>query len=67
MYGAHSDWVRNVLAAGSAQLTVDGRELELSAPRVVSREAARGLLPGSTKLPPGFLRVQEFLRMDTVR
>ncbi|WP_344842551.1 nitroreductase/quinone reductase family protein [Nonomuraea dietziae] len=35
VYGSRSEWVQNVLAAGGARLQVDGREVELAAPRLV--------------------------------
>lgn len=64
MYGSRSDWVRNVLAAGSARLTVDGREVELANPRVVGWDELRELLAPDVKPPPGWARVTDFLRMD---
>lgn len=63
VYGSGSDWVQNVLAAGSARLTVDGREMELTAPRLVGQDEA---LSGSVPLPPRMFRITEFLRMDLV-
>jgi deazaflavin-dependent oxidoreductase (nitroreductase family) len=36
VYGSRSDWVRNTLAAGHARLTVDGQDVELTAPRVIA-------------------------------
>ncbi len=64
MYGSDSDWVQNVLAAGSATLKVDSDELELVSPRLVSKEDAWQLLPSTTKAPANFLRVTEYLQMD---
>jgi deazaflavin-dependent oxidoreductase (nitroreductase family) len=64
MYGSASDWVQNVLAAGSATLKVDSDELELVSPRLVSKEDAWQLLPSTTKAPANFLRVTEYLQMD---
>ena len=64
MYGSDSDWVQNVLAAGTTRLTIDGDEVDLVSPRLVTKDAARQLLPATTKTPPGFLRVSEFLQMD---
>ncbi len=64
LYGGRTDWLRNVLAAGSARLTVDGTETELANPRMVGWEELRELLPVGTKPPPGWARVREFLRMD---
>lgn len=64
MYGSGSDWVRNVLASGRATLRIEGREIELDNPRVLTGEEAWQLLPPDTKRPPGFMRVTELLRMD---
>jgi deazaflavin-dependent oxidoreductase (nitroreductase family) len=64
MYGAASDWVQNVLAAGAATLEIDDHEIELVAPRLVSKEDAWKLLSATTKAPPDFLRVTEYLQME---
>ncbi len=64
MYGADSDWVRNVLAAGAATLRIGGEEIELASPRLLTRSEALPLLPPGTKLPPGFLHVSHYVRMD---
>lgn len=66
LYGARSDWVRNILAVGTARLTAEGEDVELDHPRVVARDDVRELLPVGVKLPPGLLRVRELLRMDLV-
>jgi len=66
-YGADSDWVRNILAAGSARLKVGGNEVELASPRVVTKEVALPQLPANTKTPPDFMNVTEFLQMDIRR
>ena len=64
VYGSGSDWVQNVLAAGSARLRVDGRDLDLTAPRLVERDEALHALPDGAPRPPRILRITEFLRMD---
>jgi deazaflavin-dependent oxidoreductase (nitroreductase family) len=64
MYVSDSDWVRNVLAAGTATLEIEGDDFELLSPRLVSKEVAWQLLPATTKAPPDFLRVTEYLQMD---
>lgn len=64
VYGSESDWVQNVLAAGRAHLTVDGEEVDLTAPRLVSEEEAQAALGDEVKRPPRFLRITEHLRMD---
>ncbi len=67
MYGSGSDWVKNVLAAGTASLTINGDEFDLASPRLVAKDVAWQRLPATTKAPPRFLRVTEFLQMDVRR
>lgn len=64
VYGAGSDWVRNVMGAGHARLAVDGDEVELTAPRLVDGAEAWRALPATVPRPPRFLRITEYLRMD---
>lgn len=66
VYGSRSDWVRNVLTAGGARLQVDGREVELTAPRLVGEAEAFQALSDEVARPPKLLRITEFLRMDLV-
>ena len=65
VYGSVSDWVRNVMASGSARLRIHDEEVELTNPRVVGDDEAYRLLPESAKRPAGFLNVSEYLLMDT--
>ncbi len=62
-YGSDSDWVKNVMAAGSARLTTGGDTFELTAPLLLSTEEARRQLPDGTKTPADFLGVA-YLRME---
>lgn len=66
VYGSRSDWVRNVLAAGEARLTIDQQDLKLTAPRLISGEEAWHAIGDDVKRPPGVLRISEYLRMDLV-
>lgn len=66
MYGSGSDWVQNVLASGTAQLTAGGETHQLAAPRVIPADAAWAQLPDTAKPPPAFLNVTEYLQMDLV-
>jgi deazaflavin-dependent oxidoreductase (nitroreductase family) len=66
VYGSGSDWVRNVLAAGRARLCIEGREVELTAPRLVGEEEAFSVLSDEVARPPKVLRITQFLRMDLV-
>jgi deazaflavin-dependent oxidoreductase (nitroreductase family) len=46
VYGPNADWCRNVLAAGRCTLTLNGQELALASPQVISlSEAEPNLLP----------------------
>lgn len=67
VYGSGSDWVQNVLAAGSARLRVDGREVELTAPRLVDEDEAFQALPEGAARPPRILRITEFLVLHHAR
>jgi deazaflavin-dependent oxidoreductase (nitroreductase family) len=64
VYGSRSDWVRNALAAGSARLRIDGQDLELTAPRLISEAEAWAAIGDGVKRPPGVLNITEYLRMD---
>jgi deazaflavin-dependent oxidoreductase (nitroreductase family) len=64
-YGPNSDWVRNVLAAGSATLRVDGEDHLLDSPRLISQEEALDALV-SDEPPPDFTKAEDFLLMDNL-
>jgi len=63
VYGSRSDWVRNVLAAGTARLEVDGDTVDLVEPELIGADEAIALLPAGTTRPPKLLRISEYLRM----
>ena len=63
VYGSRSDWVQNVLAAGTATLEIGGDSVDVVEPRLITADEAFALLPPGTKRPPGFLRIDEFLWM----
>jgi deazaflavin-dependent oxidoreductase (nitroreductase family) len=60
LYGADSQWVRNVLAAGGADVDTRGRRLRLVDPELV-RDPDRSLLPRPVRVPVGLVNVDEFL------
>lgn len=64
-YGPRSDWVRNVLAAGEAELTVDGVDHALASPRLVRLEEALDAL-AADEPPKDFTRAEDFLLMDAM-
>ena len=66
-YGSSSDWVKNIMASGTAHLTKDGEDFDLVSPRLVSKDAAFEQMSADTKELPKFLNVTDFLQMDVRR
>ncbi len=64
VYGPRSDWVQNVLAAGTARLRSDGGVVELVEPRLISEDEAWSVLGDQVQRPPAMLNVTDYLRMD---
>jgi len=67
LYGPRTDWLKNVLAAGSARLAVGSEEIELVSPRLVQERNIRSLLPRGATRQPGISDTSELLRMDIRR
>ncbi len=63
-YGPLSDWVRNVLAAGSATLRVGGEDHALTSPRLVSVEEALAALLADEP-PKDFTKAEDFVLMES--
>lgn len=62
-YGPESDWVKNILAAGTAILRVGDENHSLDSPRLVSQEEALEALAAAE--PPGdFTKAEDFLLME---
>lgn len=65
-YGADSDWVKNVLAAGGCQLRTRGRTLSLTNPRLAHDPKRRDIRPIERQILR-LLRVADFLALDESR
>src|SRR5262245_48973745 len=63
-YGKESDWVRNVLAAGSCDLVTSGRRVHLGDPELFHDEA-RSPVPRPVRPMLRLLGVSDFLRLST--
>jgi deazaflavin-dependent oxidoreductase (nitroreductase family) len=63
-YGLHSDWLRNVLAAGGAGLVHRRRHYTLSNPDLVQGTPGWSLLPIPVRLVARLARVDAVLRVD---
>ena len=60
VYGADSQWVRNVVAAGGADIETRGRRLHLVGPEVV-RDPVRSLVPKPVRVALRLTNVEEFM------
>ena len=65
-YGGDVQWVRNVLAAGGADLQIRRRHIRLTDPELFV-DPARRLMPQPVRFFLGLMRVSEFLRMRAAR
>lgn len=62
-YGSTSDWVRNVLAAGSATIVEEGRTYEVDRPQLVPVSEVVDALPKSEQRTLRLFRVEQALRV----
>ncbi len=62
-YGTHSDWVRNVQAAGGCELVTRGRLHHLTSPELV-HDGRRRLVPAPVRLALSLLDVADFLVLE---
>jgi len=62
-YGSESHWVKNILAAGAAEMRVRGRDLRLVEPEVFV-DNKRRLMPLPYRLAGRAIVATEFLRMS---
>ena len=63
-YGASSEWVRNVLAAGGCEAIVRGKHLRLTDPRRIRGDEGMALMPAVLRPALGLLAVRDFLRFE---
>jgi deazaflavin-dependent oxidoreductase (nitroreductase family) len=62
-YGADSDWLKNVLAAGGCSLRTRGATVELTDPRVVHEEG-RGPVPRPVQVVLRLIGVTDYLELS---
>ena len=62
-YGPHTDWVKNVLAAGGCTVESRGHRMTCTAPRLYRDPARHGIRPVE-RIVLGWLDVEEFLGLD---
>lgn len=66
-YGTNAQWVRNVLAAGTADLTIDGHTWTADHAELVSTDQVRDAFPRSDQLGFRLLGTDRCLRLQRVR
>lgn len=62
-YGADTDWLKNVLAAGECELQTRGRWVHCTEPRLYHDPQRRDMPPG-VRAVLGTLHVEEFLELQ---
>lgn len=61
-YGADSQWVRNVLAAGGCEIETRGRRIRLVEPEII-HDPRRRFVSAPVRAILGALRVSDFMRL----
>jgi deazaflavin-dependent oxidoreductase (nitroreductase family) len=65
-YGAGTDWVHNLLAAGGGSIDLGGKTTPITHPRLVGDAAGLPFMPGPVKPALRAIDVHEFLLADRV-
>lgn len=63
VYGSRTQWLRNVLASGSATIVHDGRAVEVDRPRVIPMHDAEAFFPAGDRRGFSVLGVRQCLRV----
>jgi deazaflavin-dependent oxidoreductase (nitroreductase family) len=63
-YGTQADWLRNVLAAGSATVVTNGERLAVGWPTIVATADVADLIPGRTLRTLRLFGVDECLHLE---
>ena len=66
VYGPRTDWLKNVLASGSATVVNEGHPHEVDRPEIVPIEAAAAYFPARSRRSHERFRIGECLRVRTV-
>ena len=65
-YGTETDWLKNVLASGSATLVTEGRTYEVDRPEIVRTADVASVLPADELRKLRLFRVEQCLRVRRV-
>jgi len=61
-YGTQADWIKNVLAAGEAQIVSEGREWNVDQPRLVDTDDLPDLMTAKDDRMNGFIGITDAVR-----
>lgn len=67
VYGARTDWLKNVLASGAAAIVHAGETYPVDQPEIVPMESARAYFPATTQRLQRPVRVDRCLRVRRVK
>jgi deazaflavin-dependent oxidoreductase (nitroreductase family) len=67
VYGPRTDWLKNVLASGSAAIVRDGGTHPVHQPEVVSMESARAYFPAMIRTIHRRIQVDRYLRVRLLK
>lgn len=65
-YGSKTDWLKNVLASGSATIVNEGHTYRVDQPEIIPTAAAATYFPAKQQRSLGFYRVDQCLRVRRV-
>ncbi|UXA18088.1 nitroreductase family deazaflavin-dependent oxidoreductase [Mycobacterium sp. SMC-4] len=65
-YGTRVDWLRNVLAAGSATVLTNGEQITVDSPTVVATDSVSRLIPARTLRTLKLFGVSECVHLERV-
>ena len=66
VYGSRSDWLKNVLASGAAEIVNKGKTYHVDRPKIVPMESARRYFPGTIQRIDRLIRVDRCLRVRRI-
>ncbi len=66
VYGADTDWLKNVVASGAAAIVHHGETYPVDQPKIVPVESARAYFPATLQRTHRLVRVEECLQVRRV-
>ena len=63
-YGTRADWLRNVLAAGSASVVTQGKRIDVERPKIVATADVEDLIPRRTLRTLRLFGVNQCLHLE---